>query len=313
MSIVRFTLVVPLHDLHSGDDTSFQLATDAALAPIPEWLRNDEDMIKRLSQPDQYELTACTHCFLSEYEVDEAAELLAKRQRGARKSDAARSVRGAKADLVYLANLAMWLQRLPRVGFNLVFHVRKGSEAFNREGPSRHDRFLNHPNDESHRRRITSDDLEHVKSLYSALSRIPRHCALWTACRAVTSALQMQRNEIRHLLLWIALESLFGIEKGTGEIKYRLSQRLAFFIANDRAEARELFAKAKKGYDARCKMAHGNWGPSTQSSEEALALTGNTEEFLRRALTRLLRDDETINQFCGRSRDAYLDALPFVG
>src|ERR1019366_3120655 len=127
------------------------------------------------------------------------------------------------------------------------------------------------------RRAFTSDDLESVRSLYTALCKIPRESAPWAAFRAVTSALQMDHNEIRHLLLWIALEALFGVEDG--EIKYRLSQRLAFFIANDRIEAGELFVKAKHGYDARCKMAHGAWGPKTKKTETAVALTGITEEF----------------------------------
>jgi hypothetical protein len=51
-----------------------------------------------------------------------------------------------------------------------------------------------------------------VKRLYAALSKIPRHSAPWAAIRAATSALQMQVNEIRRLLLWIALEALFGAE-----------------------------------------------------------------------------------------------------
>jgi hypothetical protein len=42
-----------------------------------------------------------------------------------------------------------------------------------------------------------------------------------------------------------------------------------------------------------------------------MAVTGITEEFVRRALTRLLQDDDTIKQFCGKNRDAYLDNLPF--
>jgi hypothetical protein len=237
---VLLKTVAPFHDLHLGHDTSFQLASDTYLAPIPDWLRNDEFILKRLSQPDQDELAACTHCFLAEYEVDEVAELLASRV----EKETHRSPKGIKSDQVYLANLALWLGRLPSIGFNLVFHARGNNID---ESPRRHDRFLYLPVDETHKRRITPADLEFVKRLYTALCKIPRHSAPWTAFRAVTSAIQMQRNEIRHLLLWIALEALFGA--ADGEIKYRLSQRLAFFIANGRSEAGELFAKAKQGYD----------------------------------------------------------------
>ncbi len=202
----------------------------------------------------------------------------------------------------------MWLGRLPSIGFNLVFHARSN---YIFEPPHQHDRFLYLPDDETYRRGITPEALESVKKRFTSLCNIPRHSAPWTAFRSVTSALQMRRNEIRHLLLWIALEALFGV--ADGEIKYRLSQRLAFFIANDRSEAAELFTKAKRGYEARCKMSHGAWGPKTLNTQKAVALTGITEEFVRRAFTRLLADDETIKKFCesGENRSAYLDRLPF--
>jgi len=309
---VLFKTIAPLHDLDLGRNVSFRLAPDTSLTPIPDWLRKDELTLKRLSQPDQDDLAECTHCLLCECEINEAAELLASRvdERRSKKGDE-RSLEAINSDLVYLANLALWLQRLPCVGFNLVFHAREGPGAFDITEARRHDRFLYHPNDEIHRRRITRDDLESVKRLYVALSKIQRHSAPWAALRAITSALPMQRNEIRHLLLWIALEALFGV--ADGEIKYRLSQRLAFFVANDRNEASELFAKAKQGYDARCKIAHGTWGPKTMNTDEAGELTGITEEFIRRAFIRLLQDDETTKHFSGseKNRCAYLDHLPF--
>jgi hypothetical protein len=80
--------------------------------------------------------------------------------------------------------------------------------------------------------------------------------AAWTALRATAAALQMHSEEIRCLPLWIAIEALFGVNF---EVKYRISQRLAFFIGNDRAEAHEIYSKAKKAYDFRSKMAHGSW------------------------------------------------------
>jgi len=190
-----------------------------------------------------------------------------------------------------------------------VFHAIESSSTFSILDHARHDEFKYHPNDVQ--RRITPEDLAQVQKLYASLSKIPRHSAPWTACRAVSTALQMQRNEIRHLLLWIALEALFGVENGA-EIRYRLSQRLAFFIGNDRAEASELFAKANRGYDIRCKIAHGNWGQKTQNTDESLVLTGTTEEFVRRSFLRLLQDNDTTKQFCGKNREAYLDGLVFA-
>lgn len=66
--------IAPFHDLHMGRDTSFQLAPDAHLAPMPDWLKDDPFMRIHLSQTEQDELKRCTHCFLSEYEAAEIAE-----------------------------------------------------------------------------------------------------------------------------------------------------------------------------------------------------------------------------------------------
>jgi len=311
MSVERFKTVAPLLDLRMGCGESFQLTPDASIVPVPDWLRNDKVGLDGFSRIDRAELAACTHCFICEFDVDEEAEMLARLgRRGKKKKEDnnPRSAKGAAADSVYLVNLAFWLQRMSNVGFNHVYEVRDGSEAFYTKGPARHDRFLYHPNDKVQQRRITSDDLKATQKLYVALTTIPRDSAPWTALRAVTSALQMQRNEIRHLLLWIALEALFGADT---EIRYRLSQRLAFFLANDRSEAAELFAKAKRGYEVRCKMAHGAWGPKTSNTPENLDVTGITEDFVRRAFIRLLRNDETIKIFCGKEekRGVYLVLL----
>jgi hypothetical protein len=48
-----------------------------------------------------------------------------------------RSAKGIKSDQVYLANLALWLQQFPSIGFNLVFHAREAII----EAPRQHDRY----------------------------------------------------------------------------------------------------------------------------------------------------------------------------
>jgi hypothetical protein len=276
-----FKTVAPLHDLHLGRDMSFQFAPNASLVRIPDWLKKD---VSQLGQDE----AECTHCFVYESEDNTP-----------------------QYDPIYLANLALWLQPLSPVSFTFVFHAEESSGTFSVLMCERHDRFFYLPNDALNRGRIACEDLQPAQRLYAALSKIRRHSAPWTACRAVTMALQMQRNEIRNLLLWIALEALFGVENGA-EIRYRLSQRLAFFIANDRTEASELFAKARRGYNIRCKVAHGGWGPQTQNTDEGVAITGCAEEFVRRSLIRLLQEDGTTEQFCGKNREAFLDGLPFL-
>lgn len=294
---MRFKLIVPLHDLRlTSNVTPFHFSPGVTLDVIPDWIRKDRFVLKDLSQADQDDFARCTHCLTQEYEVEEWATH--DLPEGAKP----RSVHTAKKDLSYLANLALWLQRPTAVGFTLMFRASERSGNFI-EWMQRHDRFLCLPGESQS---ITLEDLGPAQRLYTSLAQIPRRSAPWTACRAVTAALQMDHGEIRDLLLWIALEALFGAES---EITYRLSQRLALFVARDRAEARELFGKTKQGYKIRCELAHGKWG---QESDDFMAHIVSTEGLVRRSLVRVLQDDDTIKIFCGKNHQAYLNDLPFA-
>jgi hypothetical protein len=293
----RFKTVVPMHNLHLGGP-SVQFGPGVYVALIPDWLRAD-GLLKNLSQWDLARFEACTHCFVHEYE----AEALGSPDPLWKGPDP-RSIQDAKIELSYLANLALWLQRPGPIGFNLIFHAPEWSSRFSIQGTERCDRYLCHPGDSD--QKITSEDIEPASKLYGALTQIPRHSAPWTAISALIAALQMNREEIRHLLLWVALEALFGPEDGR-EITYRLSQRLALFLATNRTEARELFGKAKRAYGFRSKVAHGKW----KHDDETTAMTGFTEALLRRSLLRLMRDGDVTSKFLGQQRETYLDDLPF--
>lgn len=296
---MRYKTIVPFHDLHLPSGASFSFSGDAHIDAVPAWLREDL-FVKELGLQDQDELARCTHCLIHDYHV--AQPLSSVPASGAKP----RSIHGVKVDLSYLVNLSLWLQHDSRAGFSLVFRAEELSGDFKvQKPPARHDRFLClDPT-----RAIVHEDLVSAQKLYSALSTIPRHSAPWTACRAVTSALQMRRGQIRDLLLWIALEALFGSDT---EITYRLSQRVALFVADDRAEARQIFAEVKQGYKVRCKLAHGEWGRDTDDQEKFTSHIARTETLVRRCFVRLLRDEASLAQFCGKNRNVFLDSLPFA-
>src|SRR5262249_28288118 len=107
--------------------------------------------------------------------------------------------------------------------------------------------------------------------------------------------------------LWTALEALFGT---SFEIKFRISQRLAFFIGEDKADIRTVFADAKRAYDFRSKVAHGAW----KRDKDSTALTATSEAFLRRALIRVLMDDGIAKYFLGKDehRESFLDDQTFL-
>ena len=164
--------------------------------------------------------------------------------------------------------------------------------------------FLCHPNDKDER--VTAADLGPAKEIFAALMKIPRETSAWTAIRALIAALQMNVEEIRYLLLWVALEALFG---ASSEITYRISQRLAFFIGNDKEDVKAVFADAKKAYGFRSKVAHVAW----KKNKDSTALTATSESLLRRALSRVLMDGSVTQNFLGKDdqREAFLDEQIF--
>jgi hypothetical protein len=294
----RYRTVIPFHNLTLEDAQPFYFAPNISIDVVPEYLKADS-LLKHQSYYDLQQFEVCTHCLIFDYEAHAlySPDPLWK-------GPEPRPIEKANVERAYLANLALWLQHPSPTGFNLIFNMPEFGN-FIIQGSERCDRFLCHPDDEGER--IEQSDLEPAKLLFAALSKIPRETALWTALRALTAALQMNSEEIRYLLLWVAIEALFGTNF---EIKYRISQRLAFFIANNRSEARDLFTIAKKAYDFRSKVAHGAW----KEDKHSTALTASTESLIRRALVRLLKDEETTKQFLGGNdrREAYLDELVFA-
>jgi len=292
-----YRTIVPVHNLEPKR-TPIQFGEGMRITTVPEWLRTDA-LLERLGDRDREELEDCSHCFEFEYEADGLGSPDPEWT-----GDRPRSIQDTKTELGYLAGLALWLVKPCPTGFGFVFHAPVCEGSFAIQSYERHSRYLCHPGDREHRH--SGRDLQSAATTYRALCKIRRHSPPWTAVRAVTAALQLPSVEIRHLMLWIALEGLFGPEDGR-EISFRLAQRIAFFLAKTRDEAKELFSVSKKTYGFRCKVAHGSWKPKKESME----LIGSTEELVRRALNRILKDDATVEAFAGRGRETYLDGLVF--
>jgi len=138
-----------------------------------------------------------------------------------------------------LGNLALWLTKPSPVCFTLVIHAPQVedepvAQQIQTHGPM----LLCHPRDIG--ARITASDLGVAQRLHRGLVAVEPTSAVFTAIRATWAGLQMNIAAIRYALFWIALEALFGPEDAR-EITYRLSQRLALFLAADRREAKDLF------------------------------------------------------------------------
>lgn len=105
------------------------------------------------------------------------------------------------------------------------------------------------------------------------------------------------------------MESLFGPEDG-GEIAYRLSQRIAFFLESDRGSAQKTYALAKDCYKVRSKLVHGFRVARINDGDFVKYLT-ESETLLRRSLLKVLGTPSTITNMEGKGREEYLDNLVF--
>jgi hypothetical protein len=295
----RFYTVIPIYNVDLDPQEKWEFGGSFVLAALPDWLR-EQPMLEHLNESDREALEVATHGFIVTYEAaafwDPDPEW---------KGPEPKSIPITKYEQAILANLSLWLSRPCPVHFINILHAAQ----FNGEPEvllvGRCSRLLCHPKDEGIR--ITAGDFTLAARLHKALLTITRDTAMWTAVRATWSGLQTDMEEpIRYALFWIGLEALFGPEDAR-EITYRLSQRVAFFLSEDRNEAKQLFATAKKGYGFRSKIVHGRW-KKDKNSEQLMA---ETESMVRRSLVRILEDPELTKTFSERGRERFLDHLVF--
>jgi hypothetical protein len=294
----RYRTVLPLHNLDVPEKYPFQLAPDIFIDSVPQSLLNDK-LLERQGAYDLNQLRRCSSALIIEYQ---APALYSSDPDWT--GEQPRTIEARNIEIAFLVNFSLWVQHPSPAGFTLAFHMPEFDD-FIIQASAHHDQFLCHPDDQGER--IDASDLVRARKIFTALRLIKRHSAVWTSLRATSIALQLNQEEVRYLLLWVALEALFG---ATSELKFRISQRIAFFIARDRVEANRVFVDAKKAYDLRSRIAHGSpWKPDNTST----ALVRTTETILRRSITEIL-EERTVDIFTGSNekRAAFLDNLVFA-
>mgnify|MGYP005856332247 CR=1 FL=1 len=218
-----------------------------------------------------------------------------------------RPIQDHAGELLTLANLALWLARPARIPVEVVLHFDRPGDGTSIRESSAFDGLLPHVRDLE--AQFTSDDLSLAMKLNESLVALTRGATTWTATRLLWKALQERMWEARFLLEWIALEALFG-SSNPQETTFRLSQRVAFFLADSRERARELFNIAKTGYGWRSKTVHG-LRLSKLSQDDSAEISHQAECLLRETFCRVLTDPELVAQFDGNSREDFLDSLIF--
>lgn len=293
-----FHTVVPIHNIDLSPGMTVEFADGLRLIAMPHWVEK-QGLPNGLSTDDREAVRLASHAFVVSYEAA-ALEEPDPNWTGAYR----KSIQQSKYELCLLGNLALWLIKPSPVCFSVVIHASQfGAELVAQQVQSC-STLLCHPNDVD--ARITASDLDIAPGLHQGLASVSPTTALFTAIRATWAGLQMNIEDIRFALFWIALEALFGPEDAR-EITYRLSQRLGFFLGASQSEARELFLKAKKAYGFRSKIVHGRW----KEDPENTTRMAETEAFLRRSLVRIMESKDLTATFSGKSREGFLDDLLF--
>jgi hypothetical protein len=280
--------VVPLHNLNLPLSSPIAFGAGFVLTSMPDWAKEDSYILNRLSSHERERVLAAKHALVAEYKASLIGEL-----DPAETGESPQSIQDKKSEAAILANLALWLVQPSTTCFTTLFHALSSRVPGLSASPpailltETRQSLLCHPGDVD--KRVSIDQAQAAGKLHSILQSVPRKKAVWTALRSVWGALTMNSEDLRYSLFWIGLEALLGPDD-SGEIVYKLSQRVALLISNSAEEARENFRKAKGCYNTRSKIVHGRWN----GDPKMLLQMADTEAISRSILLRVLGRVNTI-------------------
>jgi hypothetical protein len=302
--VTKWCTVAPI--LYSRFDESlefpFVFENGVILAEVPAWIK-EKHITENLSFSHREQLiNDIKYVLLKEYEASSLGDPDLD-WRG----EELRSKQDIAQESIQFCNVAMWLARPSAFGFELLISAEQRADTWTWRQLIVQPRLIHH---EKHIGvGIAKVDLEVAYELTTAISALPRKGAVWTAVRILWKALLERTWEVRYLLFWVVLEALFGPEDAR-ETTYRMSQRIAFFLATEEESAKELYKYTKGGYGWRSKVVHG-MRLSKLGVEESAKVMLEVEELGRRGIVQILRDPNLIPIFNGRSREGYLDDQAF--
>jgi hypothetical protein len=282
---------------------SFELGQEVCFSSVPNWLR-EEKMLEELSPYNKRRVLSETKFALFvKYQASTDGEPVlgrnGKRTKGKQEN---------AFELLRLANLALWLAQPTQIGFEVVIDACFDNGRWFKKNTYDCSRLVAHKNDLSSK--LNDENFELAREIFRELNYIPRDSALWMAIRTLWMALTDDWWESRYLLLWVVLEALFGPEDAK-ETTYRLSQRIALFISDDRLQAKDLFSKLTKYYSWRSKVVHG-MRLKKNLSEDSGDILFEVESFARNSIRKILANQKLKEIFVSKSREKFLNELVFT-
>lgn len=289
--------IIGYHDATGAIGDGVDLGLGVRLLPTPSWVR-DEEALRNLGYSRRRRITdGCEFSLFIPYDTDvpEHPACPATDEKGLPE----------RVDVV-LANAmqALWLARPAGIGYDTTLHFDRPEDPRSLRHSARHPLPFFHPDDENSE--LTKEDFECGASLHAALCSLEPQSTSWTAVHINRTALLNWMWVSTFLLHWVALEGLFG-SGDPRETTYRISMRIATFIADGADEIRDLVPLVRTSYGWRSTVSHGlhRKGPGEKDMEIARDL----ENVVRRCFKKLLLDEKLTARFDGGEREAYLDGL----
>ena len=293
------------HDSKGILGESISVGQDVYLGPIPSWLKNKK-LRKTLDLMEVDLIEEATHNFFVKYEANSLGDHDPDWNGPEPKK---RSIQERVRESIIYANLALWLSRPSSIGFTHLMHWQYMDTEWYLVQYSKPRPLAALP--QYTRESLEKSDVEYAQRLHSNIAALPRRGAVLTAIGVLWDALRQKDGEKRYLFHWIALEALFGTTEG-GEITYRLSQRIAFFLGSNTEERKDISGLVKSAYRLRSNVVHGMRLEKLTEEKSNTAML-NTELWIRNSMKKILQDEELIEVFSCKKRESYLDDLVLGG
>jgi Apea-like HEPN len=296
--------VVPLHNLVLPSGSRAQFGESFILQELPPWVPESQ-FLKLLSHHDRESIRQAQYALFTQYEAESIGQPDPEQRTGGKKT-----IQDRKFTAVLFANFALWLVQPSNVCFTTVLHglhlesLDAGQSSIIQQSERQNPLYC-HPED--CKNTISFEQVVEAGKLHEKLISIPRDNPVWRAMRLFWAGLTSYAPDLRYSLFWIGLEALFGPKDNSGEISYKLSQRIAFFVSDKPDAARDTFRKARDCYNMRSKIIHGRW----EGGHKIEAAMADTEAMVRQVVVRLLNDAEMLKTFLSEQRDGFLEDWVF--
>jgi len=299
----RWSVIAPVRytDRAKALNSEIQLGDSIQLTRCPRHL-STESVFQRIGNSAEAWVKACDFALSVEYDASSFQDIDPNW-----KGPEPRTKEAWATELIYLSYLALWLTRPTEFEFRTIFLSTEGTEGWQYIWHNDFKPMWHLPRDD--KSAFLKEDFVSAGLFLKTLLSLKRDNAAWIAARTILQAHAQDWWEGRYLLIWIAMEALFGPENAR-EITYRLSLRASHFLSSDPVERKSIFNSVKNNYSLRSAVVHGMRIArlSEKQSEQAML---SSDDILRRALSKLLAEPKLLERFSGSKREEFLDDLVF--